>query len=203
MPQENNYFNYQKAHFKVSAAKLSQCPKDIHKEVAFVGRSNVGKSSALNALTGSNQLARTSKTPGRTQLINFFEVHPGFSLVDLPGYGYARVAKSVRESWGKHLNEYLEKRKSLVGMVLLMDIRHPFKAFDTAMIDWATAQSLPLHILLTKSDKISYGAAKKVWIEANSRVSENKENITIQLYSSLKRQGIKELAACLDAWFVS
>ena len=197
--------NYQKTCFLISAAKLSQCP-DTDREVAFAGRSNAGKSSALNALTNINRLARTSKTPGRTQLINFFEVEDKLCLVDLPGYGYAKVSISVKEAWGRHLSDYLRNRKPLKGLVLLMDIRHPLKEFDQSMLRWASDQSLPVHILLTKADKLKYGAAKNALSSVRQRlttfdsVKSNHESlITIQLFSSLKRRGVDELAAKLDS----
>jgi len=193
--------NFRKTHFKISAATLSQCPKDVQKEVAFAGRSNAGKSSALNALTGSSRLARTSKTPGRTQLLNFFEVEEGLCLVDLPGYGYAKVSKSVKEAWGHHLSDYLKRREQLVGMVLLVDIRHPMKAFDTAMLEWSTEQ-LPVHILLTKADKLKFGAAKRALMQITNQIQVYGEHISVQLYSSVKRQGVEELAYQLNNWLV-
>ncbi|MCY4330768.1 MAG: ribosome biogenesis GTP-binding protein YihA/YsxC [Endozoicomonadaceae bacterium] len=192
--------NYKKAHFLISAAKLSQCPDYIRKEVAFAGRSNAGKSSALNALTGSSRLARTSKTPGRTRLINFFAIEKDLCLVDLPGYGYAKVSKSLQEDWGRHLEDYLVRRQSLAGIVLLMDIRHPLKHFDTAMLDWAKTQSLPVHILLTKADKLKYGAAKNALLNVKKIIDANYELVSIQIFSSLKKQGIETLCQQLDLW---
>ncbi|MFK0569729.1 ribosome biogenesis GTP-binding protein YihA/YsxC, partial [Endozoicomonas sp.] len=129
--------NYRQATFYKSAAKLSQCPESEGREVAFAGRSNAGKSSALNALTGSNKLARTSKTPGRTQLLNFFTIQEDIYLVDLPGYGYAKVPVAMKKEWQHHMNDYLERREALVGLVLLMDIRHPMKEFDQMMLNWS------------------------------------------------------------------
>lgn len=202
MSEENTGLNYRKTHFLVSAAKLSQCPKDIRREVAFAGRSNAGKSSALNALTGSSRLARTSKTPGRTQLINFFQVEQGLCLVDLPGYGYAKVSRSVKEEWGRHLSDYLQRRESLKGVVLLVDVRHPMKEFDVAMLEWS-AQKLPVHILLTKADKLKYGAAKSALMKVLQQVKPYGEQVSVQLYSSLKRQGVDELSHQLDDWLTS
>ena len=144
---------FKTAKFVTSAATLAQCPADEGAEIAFCGRSNAGKSSAINALTDQKALARTSKTPGRTQLINFFMLNDESKLVDLPGYGYAKVPVSIKEHWHRHLDEYLRDRKSLRGMVLLVDIRHPLREFDEMMIEWSIDSGLPLHILLTKADK--------------------------------------------------
>ena len=196
-----DHLNYRATRFMVSAARLDQCPPATGREIAFAGRSNAGKSSALNALTGSAKLARTSKTPGRTQLINFFEVTEQFRLVDLPGYGYAKVPESMKLEWQKHLGNYLEQRENLVGVVLMMDIRHPMKEFDQIMINWARQSQLPLHILLTKSDKLKFGPAKGVMQKLRSQLKDMKDLITIQLFSSLKKSGVDELSAQLDNWF--
>ncbi len=193
--------NYRKAHFLKSAAKLSQCPPDNGREVAFAGRSNAGKSSALNALTGSSKLARTSKTPGRTQLINYFTVEEGIHLVDLPGYGYAKVPEAMKNEWQRHLNHYLTHRESLVGLVLLMDIRHPMKAFDQMILQWSIDSQLPLHVLLTKSDKLKQGAARQV---LNKYRNEFRDFplLTIQLFSALRKTGVDELGSQLDDWLL-
>ncbi|MDE0190249.1 MAG: ribosome biogenesis GTP-binding protein YihA/YsxC [Gammaproteobacteria bacterium] len=148
--------------FLTSADRLEACPRDDVVEVAFAGRSNAGKSSTLNRLAGRRQLARVSKTPGRTQLINFFSVNDGGRLVDLPGYGYARAAKSNREAWGQAVDEYLSRRTNLVCVVLVMDARHPLKPFDRQMIDWCTDRSMPLLVLLNKADKLKRGERKTV-----------------------------------------
>ena len=150
--------NYHKARFLTSAANISQLPEDSGVEIAFAGRSNAGKSTALNALTNQKSLARTSKTPGRTQLINLFEVEPQCKLVDLPGYGYAAVPEQMKLQWQKSLAEYLQKRECLQGVVILMDIRHPLKDLDQQMIEWAVASDLPVLLLLTKADKLSQSA---------------------------------------------
>ena len=139
---------------------LAQCPNDDGCEIAFAGRSNAGKSSAINTLTRNKGLARTSKTPGRTQLINFFQLDEGKRLVDLPGYGYAKVPIAMKRKWDKHLAEYLQLRQSLAGLILLMDIRHPLQEFDLQMLNWAAQAGLPVHILLTKSDKLKRGPAR-------------------------------------------
>ena len=144
--------------FLVSADGLAGCPADDVPEVAFVGRSNAGKSSTLNRLAGRRNLARVSKTPGRTQLLNFFQVAEGGRLVDLPGYGYARAAKVRREAWGRAIDEYLNQRPNLVGLVLVMDARHPLQPFDRDMIGWCAARDLPLLALLNKADKLKRSA---------------------------------------------
>ena len=150
-------FNYQIVKYMLGAANLKQLPEDEGIEVAFAGRSNAGKSSALNRLTGQRSLARTSKTPGRTQLINLFSLQDNNRLVDLPGYGYARVAKSVKEHWQKTLIQYLQKRDCLKALVILMDIRHPCKEMDLSMINWALNANLKVLVLLSKSDKLKQG----------------------------------------------
>lgn len=193
---------YQKAMFLKSAAKVNQLPEDTGIEVAFAGRSNAGKSSALNCLCGIRQLARTSKTPGRTQLINLFTLEDDqHRLVDLPGYGYAKVALHMKHEWQKNLAHYLEVRESLKGLVLLMDIRHPLKELDEMMINWACDQSLPIHILLTKADKLSRGQAQSVVLLVQKRYELMKPLISVQSFSSLKKQGVDELIRVLDHWF--
>lgn len=149
----------QQATFMLSAAKVDQCPDDEGYEVAFAGRSNAGKSSALNTLTHAS-LARTSKTPGRTQLLNFFQLDEERRLVDLPGYGYAKVPIPLKLHWQRHLEAYFGSRESLKGVILMMDIRHPMTDFDLLMLDWTVSSGMPMHILLTKADKLTYGAAK-------------------------------------------
>ena len=149
---------YRSAHYTVSATQLSQLPPDSGFEVAFAGRSNAGKSSAINTITGIKALARISKTPGRTQMINFFHLDDERAMVDLPGYGYAKVPEKMKLKWQATLSKYLETRQSLRGLMLMMDIRHPLKNFDLQMLDWAKQAELPIHILLTKSDKLGRGA---------------------------------------------
>ncbi|EZQ18038.1 YihA family ribosome biogenesis GTP-binding protein [Pseudomonas sp. G11-1] len=190
----------QQASFIKSASQVDQCPPDQGYEVAFAGRSNAGKSSALNTLTHA-RLARTSKTPGRTQLINFFALDDTHRLVDLPGYGYAKVPLELKEHWKKHLDAYLTQRDSLAGVVLVMDIRHPLSAFDRMMLDWANVAGLPAHILLSKTDKLSFGAAKGVLLKVQSTVRKEFGNrASVQLFSSPKRQGIDEAHAVLESW---
>lgn len=191
--------NYQAAKFTISAAKLRDCPPDSLAEVAFAGRSNAGKSSAINTLTRNGSLARTSKTPGRTQLINYFGIADNRYLVDLPGYGYAKVPLSVKNEWQVHLEQYLNKRNALRGLVLVTDIRHVFKDFDLMMINWARQRQLPLHVLLTKADKLKRGATQDALMRAREAL-EGMPDASAQTFSSLKRAGVDVLAQRLDGW---
>ncbi|RMF16210.1 MAG: YihA family ribosome biogenesis GTP-binding protein [Gammaproteobacteria bacterium] len=192
---------YRQAQFLMSAERPDQCPQDDLNEVAFAGRSNAGKSSALNALCGQTKLARTSKTPGRTQLINLFGLPHGWGrLVDLPGYGFAKVSRQQVESWQKHLENYLQTRPNLVAVVLLVDIRHELKPFDTQMLDWCTRQNMPVHVLLTKSDKLKQGAAKNTLLKTGRSIRAIAPHASVQLFSALKRTGLEELAAMLDQY---
>jgi GTP-binding protein len=186
----------------ISAPTLALCPDDTGAEVAFAGRSNAGKSSAINALTQQNALARTSRTPGRTQLINFFTVMNDESrrLVDLPGYGYAKVPEAVKIEWQKHLSDYLRGRFSLRGLVLLMDVRHPLTEFDQMMLDYADQRGIPVHILLTKADKLKRGPASAALQKVRSRLKEWEDLVSVQLFSSLKRDGVDILSQKLDQW---
>ncbi|WP_058484042.1 ribosome biogenesis GTP-binding protein YihA/YsxC [Legionella spiritensis] len=192
---------YTQAVFLKSAAKVEQLPPDSGYEVAFAGRSNAGKSSALNCLTSIRQLARTSKTPGRTQLINLFGLDDTRRLVDLPGYGYAKVAQQTKQEWQKHLAHYLEVRQCLKGLVLLMDCRHPLKELDQMMINWSLDREIPVHILLTKSDKISRSDAKNTVIKVSKAYQLMEDLITVQSFSALKKEGVDQLIARLDQWF--
>lgn len=190
----------QQASFLISAAKVDQCPADSGREVAFAGRSNAGKSSALNTLTHAN-LARTSKTPGRTQLLNFFSLDDERRLVDLPGYGYAKVPIPLKQHWQEHLEAYLSSRHSLSGVVLMMDIRHPLTEFDRLMLDWAQASSMPLHILLTKADKLAFGAQKNALLKVQRDLRQGwGDTASIQLFSAPKRQGVEDAQRVLAAW---
>ena len=194
--------NYPTARFMISAPTLALCPDDTGAEVAFAGRSNAGKSSAINALTQQNALARTSRTPGRTQLINFFTVMNDESrrLVDLPGYGYAKVPEAVKIEWQKHLSDYLRGRFSQRGLVLLMDVRHPLTEFDQMMLDYADQRGMPVHILLTKADKLKRGPASAALQKVRSRLKEWEDLVSVQLFSSLKRDGVDTLSQKLDQW---
>lgn len=187
-----------KAAFLMSAPKLSICVEDTGYEIAFAGRSNAGKSSAINALTNQKQLARASKKPGRTQMINFFSLgNPNQRLVDLPGYGYAAVPEAMKIVWQKELENYLIHRKSLQGLVLLMDIRHPLQHFDVMMLEWAYSRKLFVHVLLTKSDKMNRGPANKALLDVKQQLKKMKLDFSIQLFSSLNKQGLEELASVM------
>ncbi|PID42885.1 MAG: YihA family ribosome biogenesis GTP-binding protein [Proteobacteria bacterium] len=191
------------AHFIKSASKLSNCPPDEGVEIAFAGRSNAGKSSAINTLTQNRKLARTSKTPGRTQLINFFGLNiPGKRLVDLPGYGFAKVALSVRQDWQKHLDEYLRLRKSLAGLVLIMDIRNPLTDFDLAMCGWSKESGLPLLVLLTKADKLRYGPAKNAVMQVKRELKDYQNLKAVELFSSQKKTGIEQVRDHIQEWLM-
>jgi GTP-binding protein len=197
----SNPINFHKAVFAQSAPSIRECPPEEGLEVAFAGRSNAGKSSAINALTNNHKLARTSKTPGRTQLINFFTLSENQRLVDLPGYGYAKVSRDLKEQWQRYLSEYLQNRRCLAGLVLLMDIRHPLQEFDTTMLEWATAAGMPVHILLTKADKLSRGAAGSTLIKVRNTLKSAEVNrVSVQCFSSLNHTGIEELKAKLGEW---
>jgi ribosome biogenesis GTP-binding protein YsxC/EngB len=196
--------NFNSAKFLISAPSLKQCPPEQGTEVAFAGRSNAGKSSAINTLTNNKKLARTSKTPGCTQLINFFQLNnsPNLRLVDLPGYGYAKVSKEMKDKWQKHLTQYLLERQTLMGIVLLMDIRLPMQEFDTMMIDFALESETPLHILLTKCDKLSRGAGQSTLLKIRKQLKDSGFDhlVTVQVFSSLNRDGVDELARKLGVW---
>jgi GTP-binding protein len=185
--------------FQTSAATLEDCPADSSAEVAFAGRSNAGKSSAVNVITGLPQLARTSKTPGRTQLINFFFIEEGKYLVDLPGYGYAKVPLERRDKWQFELEKYLRRRKALVGLILLSDIRHPLKKFDRMMIEWAAQANLPLHLLLTKADKLKRGATQKTLLKVEKELTVF-DNVSVQLFSALRNIGVDPVRKVLTQW---
>lgn len=202
MPQEPSprHFSFSGIEFLKSAPTLAQCPPDKGIEVAFVGRSNAGKSSALNALTGKQRLARTSKTPGRTQLMNFFRIDDDRRLVDLPGYGFAKVPARVQQEIENFLNAYLSHRQCLQGLILLMDIRHPLMPSDRRLIDFAQAQTLPVHILLTKCDKLKRGASQDTLLKTRRDLS-GYENISVQTFSALNHLGIEEALLKLDEWF--
>ncbi len=195
--------NLNQATFLTSAPNLSRCPEESVAEVAFAGRSNAGKSSALNRLTGIRGLARTSKTPGRTQLINFFALDRGHYLVDLPGYGYAKVPLRVRQQWERDLAEYLQERSALRGVIVLMDIRHPMTENDRQMVEWSRWTGLPLHILLTKADKLKRGAAMNVLHKVRRQLSEEFPGVTAQIFSATRGVGVDEARSTISGWLES
>ncbi|USD28783.1 YihA family ribosome biogenesis GTP-binding protein [Pseudoalteromonas sp. SCSIO 43201] len=192
---------YNQAQFITSAPDISKLPPDTGIEVAFAGRSNAGKSSALNTLT-DQKLARTSKTPGRTQLINTFSLSEDQRLIDLPGYGFAKVPLEMKKKWQKALGEYLQRRKCLKGIVVLMDIRHPLKDLDMDLINWAISSNIPVLALLTKADKLKQGKRKAEVLQVRRALAELNGDITVHAFSSLKGIGLNELAWKLDEWYL-
>jgi GTP-binding protein len=191
---------FQNATFYISAHHLRDLPDPVGIEVAFAGRSNAGKSSALNTLANHNRLAYVSKQPGRTQLINFFSLGNDRFLVDLPGYGYAKVPASMRAHWQMTLSKYLSHRSTLYGLVLVMDCRHPLTPLDRQMLDWFSPSGRPIHVLLTKSDKLSRNAANQTLQAVKKELQSIWGNCTIQLFSSLKKQGVEEAETVIGAW---
>ena len=192
---------YHQAKFISSAPRLQDAPPDQGMEIAFAGRSNAGKSSAINTLVQQTALARVSKTPGRTQLLNFFAIDEQRKLVDLPGYGYAKVPEAIKKDWQNMMANYLSERKALCGMVLVMDIRHPLTEFDWQMVEWCEHAELPLHILLTKADKLTFGAAKNTLLQVQRDLGRVSVEVTLQLFSALKKTGVDDIHHLLDAWF--
>lgn len=194
--------DFRRCTYLTGAAQQKYYPPPDALEVAFAGRSNAGKSSALNAITDQRSLARTSKTPGRTQLIHFFELADGGRLVDLPGYGYAKVPEKMRAQWGRLIEGYLAKRECLQGVVLMMDVRHPLTAFDEQMLEWCMAAGLPCHILLTKADKLSKGAANAALMGVQKALNPEAP-ISVQLFSAPRKTGVDEARQLLTGWLVS
>jgi len=190
---------YQRAEFIISAADCRQLPEDQGYEVAFAGRSNAGKSSTLNALTRRKRLAHVSKTPGRTQLLNVFRLDEQRRLVDLPGYGYAKVPLAVKQRWQKTLQIYLEQRQCLKGIVLVMDIRHPMSDFDQHMLAWCQQANMPCHILLNKADKLKRGPAQAMLLNVKKQLPQG--DFSLQLFSAAKQQGLQQLQQQLALWY--
>jgi GTP-binding protein len=198
-----NKSHYQSAQFLLSVANLKQLPPDHGIEVAIIGRSNAGKSSILNQLTQNKSLARVSKTPGRTQHINLFRLDENRRIADLPGYGYAKVPPAMKQHWQELLDTYLRTRTCLKGLILVMDIRHPLREFDQQLLFWSSQSNLPVHILLNKSDKLTFGAIKKTVTEVNNKILAYANSVTVQTFSALKSTGVKELQKKMDEWFFS
>ena len=198
----SNTISFNKTEFLISAPSITKSPADTGREVAFSGRSNSGKSSVINALTNNKKLARTSKTPGRTQLLNFFSLSEDRRLVDLPGYGFAKVPKAIKKKWDLSLAVYLQERRSLKGLLILMDIRHPLQKYDWQIIHWASESAMPIHLLLTKSDKLKKGAINNTILKVKRELKQAslKANISLQAFSSLKKTGLYELKEQLEEW---
>ena len=192
---------FARTQFLKSAHKVSQLPEDKGLEIAIAGRSNAGKSTTLNTLVGNKKLAKVSKTPGRTQLLNCFDLGDNLRLVDLPGYGYAKVPKKVKAHWQHEINIYLQQRKSLIGVVIVMDIRHPLKEFDRQFLHWADQSGLYSHVLLNKSDKFKSGKRKAALLEVKREMANISRTSTIQTFSGLKNEGVPELSATLMSWY--
>jgi len=170
-------------------------------EIAFAGRSNSGKSTTINALTNHRGLAKVSKTPGRTQLFNCFEFKPNMRLVDLPGYGYAKVPMKVKRHWEKEIDAYLMKRDSLIGLVIIMDIRHPMKTFDEQMLTWAHESGMHSHVLLNKADKLNNNDTKKTLMKVTKAIAKYSDTTTCQVFSALRKTGTDELSKVISPWF--
>jgi GTP-binding protein len=179
---------------------VAALPQDTRAEVAFVGRSNAGKSSAINTLTGRKRLAHVSRTPGRTRQINLFSLDQGAALADLPGYGYAKVPGLVREQWNGLVADYLANRRQLVGWVLVMDARHPLTALDEQLLDWITPTAKPVHVLLTKADKLSKAEAIRTLALTRRAMQTRQSGVTAQLFSSHRQEGVEEAVAAIASW---
>ncbi len=192
---------YRQASFIKSAAKINQLPPDEGIEVAFVGRSNAGKSSALNCLTEQKNLAKTSKTPGCTQLINLFELDPHRRLIDLPGYGFAKVSQKIKAGWQDTMSLYLESRLCLRGIILLSDCRHPLKPLDEKMLHVAIDRGIAVHVVLTKTDKISKSQVLTTLSGVKKRLNLPSTLISVQGFSANHKMGLTELIATLNQWF--
>ena len=199
MTEQTHPGRYSHVRFLLSVPDPKQAPPDVGYEVAFAGRSNAGKSSALNTLTQRKSLARTSKTPGRTQHLVFFELDGERRLVDLPGYGFAKVPEKIRRHWGQAMAQYLSERQSLRGLVLLMDVRHPLTDFDKQMLQWCQHAHMPVHILLTKADKLKRGPAQNTLLKVQKALADQAD-VSVQLFSALKQTGVEQARDKLDHW---
>jgi len=193
--------HYQKAYFLLSVADVEQLPPDQGIEVAIVGRSNAGKSSILNKITMNKGLARVSKTPGRTQMVNLFVIDDKRRLADLPGYGFAKVPLAAKLKWQQTVDSYIGGRECLKGLILVMDIRHPLRDLDVQLLDYCDHNELPVHIVLNKADKLSKNDIAKTILAVKAALTEYGNSVTFQVFSALKSTGIKELLAVLDQWY--
>lgn len=191
---------WRQARFETSAAEPKGFPASNGAEIAFAGRSNAGKSSAINALCGQKSLARTSRTPGRTQLVNFFRIDGDRWLVDLPGYGYAKVGVEHKRRWQWLTGAYLEQRENLRGLVLVMDVRHPLTEFDARMVDWAAAAQLPLAVLLSKADKLSRGAAAGTRDRVRKALRDYPAEHEVIAFSATRGAGVEDALVVLEDW---
>jgi GTP-binding protein len=196
-----HYNPYRNAQFLLSVNRWNQLPDENSIEIAFAGRSNAGKSSAINTITDNKALCRTSKTPGRTQMINYFSIVPGRHLVDLPGYGYAKVPEKIKLHWQKLLERYLTERNALKGVVIIMDVRHPLTEYDRQMLSWCQRSHMPAHILLTKADKFKRGAGQNILLKVRKSLKAEYPGTTAQLFSALNKTGVEEAQEKLNAWF--
>lgn len=198
---KSKVIDFRRTTFVTSAPDISKLPNDVGAEIAIIGRSNSGKSSSINAICDQKNLAKTSRTPGRTRLINLFKVNEGKYLVDLPGYGYAQVPEQMKRQWQKAMTDYLQQRKCLCGLVVTMDIRTPLRDHDRMIIDWSIAANLPCLILLTKADKFGVNKRKEMVGEVKTQLSEFGGNFTIIAFSALRKIGIDETINVLKNWF--
>lgn len=198
---KSKVIDFRRTTFVTSAPDISKLPNDVGAEIAIIGRSNSGKSSSINAICDQKTLAKTSRTPGRTRLINLFKVNEGKYLVDLPGYGYAQVPEQMKRQWQKAMTDYLQQRKCLCGLVVTMDIRTPLRDHDRMIIDWSIAANLPCLILLTKADKFGVNKRKEMVGEVKTQLSEFGRNFTIIAFSALRKIGIDETRNVLKNWF--
>lgn len=199
MSQRENNHHYRQTKFLISAAREKQFP-DVSIEVAFAGRSNSGKSSTINVLCDNKGLAKISKTPGRTRLVNFFSIDEQRCLVDLPGYGYARAPQTVKQQWENLMECYLRRSTSLRGLVIIMDIRHPLREFDIQMLNWCENFGLPAHLLLTKADKLKNGPAQSTLLKIKKQLKADGYDASVQIFSALKKTGLDELVSKMDGW---
>ena len=198
---KSKVIDFRRTTFVTSAPDISKLPNDVGAEIAIIGRSNSGKSSSINAICDQKTLAKTSRTPGRTRLINLFKVNEGKYLVDLPGDGYAQVPEQMKRQWHKAMTDYLQQRKCLCGLVVTMDIRTPLRDHDRMIIDWSIAANLPCLILLTKADKFGVNKRKEMVGEVKTQLSEFGGNFTIIAFSALRKIGIDETRNVLKNWF--
>lgn len=198
---KKNVLDFRKTKFVTSAPDITKLPEDMGAEIAIIGRSNSGKSSSINAICDQKNLAKTSRTPGRTRLINLFKVEEGKFIVDLPGYGYAQVPEHMKRQWQKAMTDYLQQRKCLCGLVVTMDIRTPLRDHDRMIIDWSIAANLSCLILLTKADKFGVNKRKEMVGEVRTQLSEFGGNFTIIAFSALKKIGVDDVRNVLKNWF--